>query len=149
APARTVRKKWLARRGGNSVYRVLLIGVVGAFALQPATAAPKAGKPEIFRHLFVLPGDDRLAGERGRLRVPETNKPGARQIELAFGRVPGHAKKTSEPPIFWIEGGPGESAIAAFNDQPAMIPMLREFGDVIAVDQRGAGESSEVLDCPQ
>lgn len=130
------------------MHRVLLIlALLGTFGSQSASAAPPA-KPEIFRHLFVLPGDDRVAGERGRLRVPETAKPGARQIEIAFARLPSSAPRPGLP-IVWIEGGPGASSIETFNEKPALIAMLREYGDVIVVDQRGAGESPEVLDCPQ
>ncbi|HEY7913200.1 MAG TPA: alpha/beta fold hydrolase [Blastocatellia bacterium] len=107
---------------------------VGALTIQP----------------YVLETGDkqRIDAEMGRLLVPENRKnPKSKLIELAFVRL----KSTSSspgPPIFYLEGGPGGSGIAAARG-PAMplLAALREVADVILVDQRGTGLSRPEMIC--
>lgn len=87
--------------------------------------------------------------ELGRLSVDEnrTSK-SSRKIEIAFVRF----KSTSPnpgPPIIYLAGGPGGSGIgAARGSRFPLFMKMREFGDVIALDQRGTGMSEPNLACP-
>ena len=78
----------------------------------------------------------------GRLTEPENRRsPNGKTVELAFVRF----KKTGTSPgtpIVYLAGGPGGSGIAAAQGTRFSLFMaMREFGDVIAFDQRGTGSS--------
>ncbi len=88
--------------------------------------------------------------ELGELRVPERRDvPDSGDITLRFVRF----KSTSPnpgPPIVYLAGGPGGSGIEAAKDTRFPLFMaMREFGDVIALDQRGTGQSRPDLDCDE
>ncbi|MDX1578589.1 MAG: alpha/beta hydrolase, partial [Gemmatimonadota bacterium] len=97
---------------------------------------------------FEARGGETVSAERGTLRVPENRTdPESRTIELAFVRF---AATTDEPgpPIVLLAGGPGGSGIdAARSYRFELLMGLRELGDVIALDQRGTGESEPEMDC--
>jgi pimeloyl-ACP methyl ester carboxylesterase len=81
--------------------------------------------------------------ELGRLVVKENRKSqNSNIIELAFVRLKSTAAKPG-PPIIYLEGGPGSSAIgiARFAEYMRAFAKLREAGDVILLDQRGVGLS--------
>jgi pimeloyl-ACP methyl ester carboxylesterase len=84
-----------------------------------------------------------IEGELGRLIVKENrSNPNSNLIELAFVRLKSSALRPG-PPIIYLEGGPGASAIgsARFPDYMRAFTKLREVGDVILLDQRGVGYS--------
>jgi len=84
-----------------------------------------------------------IKGELGHLTVKENrSNPKANLIELAFVRLKSTAPRPG-PPIIYLEGGPGASAIgsARFPDYMRAFTKLREIGDVILLDQRGVGYS--------
>jgi len=84
-----------------------------------------------------------IKGELGRLLVKENRRdPKSNLIELAFVRLKGTAAIPGQPTIY-LEGGPGSSAIslARFPNYMRAFTKLREIGDVILLDQRGAGLS--------
>jgi|SRR5919108_1743381 pimeloyl-ACP methyl ester carboxylesterase len=87
--------------------------------------------------------------EEGRLRVPENRRrPTGRALELRFVRF---AARSSEkgPPIVNLAGGPGASGIwSASGDRYDLFMKLRRAGEVIALDQRGAGFSRPTPVCP-
>lgn len=87
--------------------------------------------------------------EEGRLRVPESRgRPTARTLELRFVRFPAAAPTTGSP-VVYLAGGPGASGIwSASGDRHALFMKLRAAGDVIALDQRGAGFSRPAPVCP-
>jgi pimeloyl-ACP methyl ester carboxylesterase len=91
----------------------------------------------------------RIAAEFGRLRVPERRShAGSNEIELAFVRVKSTAQHPG-PPLVYLAGGPGLSGIDELRWE-RLVPWfltLRELGDVIALDQRGAGLSLPCLEC--
>jgi pimeloyl-ACP methyl ester carboxylesterase len=96
-------------------------------------------------------GSPTVRADLGRIRVPENRASGsAREIELAFVRIPALSPSaSSKPPIVWLAGGPGESGIADL-DTPALrlFLELRRVADVVVLDQRGTGLSVPRLDCP-
>jgi pimeloyl-ACP methyl ester carboxylesterase len=117
------------------------------FAAHPASAQ-KAGDLKIEPYVFEAANKQKVDAEIGRLLVPENRQnPNSRLIELAFVRF----KSTSEkpgPPVLYLAGGPGGSGISAARG--ARFPLfmaMREIGDVIALDQRGVGQSNPNLIC--
>jgi len=105
-------------------------------ALEPTTFKPASGEP--------------VAAELGTLIVPEKRQaPSERTIKLKLVRF----RSTSQnpgPPIVYLAGGPGGSGIgAAKGPRFPLFMALREFGDVIALDQRGTGESEPKMRCTE
>ena len=122
-----------------------------------ATDAPS--QPFILSpHVQGIPGQTALIGERGLLIVPEVReKAGSPHIAVAFLRFPSTAEHPG-PPIFWLPGGPGDSEVKRFVTGDAdprflretlmMLSDMRSAGDVVILDQRGAGLSQPYLVCP-
>lgn len=85
---------------------------------------------------------------RGYLFVPENrNDPNTRNIRLEYVRFPAIGNKTGAP-IIYLAGGPGGSGISTAKHRRFPFFMaMREFGDVIAFDQRGTGASTKLPYC--
>ena len=84
----------------------------------------------------------------GFLTVPENRtRPDAPEIELAYAIVHA-AEQEGRPPIVYLAGGPGGSAIDDFVSDPEgwRYPFTRSR-DLILIDQRGTGYSWPSLDC--
>ncbi|MCI0747770.1 MAG: alpha/beta hydrolase [Verrucomicrobia subdivision 3 bacterium] len=86
--------------------------------------------------------------ERGWLRVPERRDGRTTNaIEIPFVRFPATVS-SSAPPIIYVAGGPGESGVSTLSGAAfGLVMALREVADVIAFDQRGAGQSKPSLAC--
>lgn len=128
---------------------VLAIAVV-FFSTADLAAQQKRGDLKIGPYVFENSRKEKVDAERGHLFVPENRKnPRSRLIELVFVRF----KSTSPnpgPPIIYLAGGPGSSGIAsARGNRFSVFMAMREFGDVIALDQRSVGESKPNTECPQ
>jgi pimeloyl-ACP methyl ester carboxylesterase len=118
--------------------------VLALLASLPAAAAEPPALS--LRTIEVKAGDGTpVAAEAGELLVPENRaEPGSRKIALRFLRFKSTAAKPGSP-IVYLAGGPGGSGIAAARG--VRLPLflaLRQFGDVIALDQRGTGEKTEL-----
>ncbi len=109
-----------------------------------------AGKLTIERYVFESAKGEKVDAEMGKLIVPESRrKSNGRQVELAFVRFR-QTGKGSGTPIIYLAGGPWGSGIgAARGTRFALFMAMREFGDVIAFDQRGTGQSKPSLACKQ
>jgi pimeloyl-ACP methyl ester carboxylesterase len=136
----------------NLVLVLLILSLgVPSLALQKnddKTNHQSAGALTIQPYVLEAGDKQRIDAEIGRLLVPENRKnPGSKLIELAFVRLKSSSGKPG-PPIFYLEGGPGGSGIAAARG-PAMslLTALRDVGDVILVDQRGTGLSKPEMIC--
>ena len=83
---------------------------------------------------------------RGHFIVPENrSNPNSRKIRLEYVRFPA-TTDTPGAPIVYLAGGPGGSGInTAKGPRFALFMAMRQFGDVIAFDQRGTGASSNDL----
>lgn len=121
----------------------LLTGLVTSVGLNAAT-------PEITFEPYQFEASDgtTVAAERGIYKVSENrNNPNARDIELQFVRF----KSTSDnpgSPIIYLAGGPGGSGVGTARGRRFPLFMaMREFGDVIAFDQRGTGWSNHIPEC--
>ncbi|WP_286264622.1 alpha/beta fold hydrolase [Thalassotalea atypica] len=86
----------------------------------------------------------------GYIEVPENrNNANSRLIPVKYVRFPATEEK-SGPPIIYLSGGPGGSGIDTAKYPNFRFPLfmaLREFGDVIALDQRGTGASNTTPTC--
>lgn len=110
----------------------------------------QSGKLTFEPYVFESSRGEKVDAERGKLIVPENRKaPNGKQVELALVRF----KQTGSgrgTPIVYLAGGPGGSGIgAARGTRFALFMAMREFGDVIALDQRGTGDSKPSLLCKQ
>ena len=84
----------------------------------------------------------------GFIMVPENrNNPDSREIRVNYVRFPSTSDNPGYP-IVYLSGGPGGSGIATAKWRRFPLFMaLREFGDVIALDQRGTGQSEQAETC--
>lgn len=127
-------------RAMTSAIRIttLLLGV--SFAL-PAFAERFA---ELEDCVLEVPGGMLSAQARcGSLEVPENpDLPDGRQIELAYAVVRAPTAQPRPDPVFYLAGGPGQSARDVL---PLMRHALRDVNqqrDLIFLDQRGTGASN-------
>ncbi len=113
------------------------------FACCLATTASAAEE----KFVFETWSKHKVEAFRGSLAVPE-NREGkqSRTIPLSYVRLPANSAP-SGPPIVYLSGGPGASGIAAINYRYEMFMAMRQYGDVIALDQRGTGASNSVPRC--
>lgn len=110
----------------------------------------QTGKVTFEPYVFESAKGEKVDAELGKLIVPENRRAlNGKQIELAFVRF----KQTGSGkgnPIVYLAGGPGGSGIgAARGSRFSLFMAMREFGDVIALDQRGTGLSKPSLGCKQ
>lgn len=114
-------------------------------------ASPK--EPQIFANeksiIFENDGQKVVAYE-GTIQVPENrSKAESRTIPIKYIRFPATGKQAGSP-IIYLAGGPGGSGISTAQYPRFRFPLfmaLREFGDVIALDQRGTGASNTSPEC--
>jgi pimeloyl-ACP methyl ester carboxylesterase len=79
-------------------------------------------------------------------RALDVQQPQGTQIELHFAVLPALARRKQPDPVFFIAGGPGQSAIALAGPVARMLGRLAQRRDIVLVDQRGTGRSAP-LDC--
>ncbi len=95
----------------------------------------------------------RIAGFRTELqcgsvaRPLDPARPQGVQIEVHYIVVPALARRKLDDPVFFLAGGPGQSAIGVL---PMVAPQLNRLNnrrDLVFVDQRGTGRSAPLM-CP-
>ena len=108
--------------------------------------------PELFEGpcpFFVPPASGESDG--GTIRcvtviVPEDRQnPDGAEVELAVAIIQRSNLSSQAAPVFYLEGGPGGSAIQAYDFW--LQTSLRQDHDIILLDQRGTGYSYPTLDC--
>lgn len=75
-------------------------------------------------------------------RALDPSQPGGRTIAVHYVVVPATARRKAPDPVFFLAGGPGQSAIALAG---SVVPLLSRLGnqrDLVLVDQRGTGRSA-------
>ena len=84
----------------------------------------------------------------GSLQVPENRaNPDSRMLTLRYVLFPA-TTGTPGAPIIYLSGGPGGSGIETAKHQRFPLFMaMRQFGDVVALDQRGTGASDDPPVC--
>src|SRR5260221_92435 len=82
----------------------------------------------------------------GVVSVPEDyTKPTGKKIDLHFTLLAATGTKKQSTPIFYLEGGPGGSAINGFGENfYSAFSAARQDHDVVLLDQRGTGQPSPV-----
>jgi pimeloyl-ACP methyl ester carboxylesterase len=95
-------------------------------------------------------GEQSVAAFEGTIQVKENrSNPNSRLIPLTYVRFPATGKRPGAP-IIYLAGGPGGSGISSASYPGFRFPLfmaMREFGDVIALDQRGTGKSKITPRC--
>jgi pimeloyl-ACP methyl ester carboxylesterase len=84
----------------------------------------------------------------GQFIVPENRaNPNSRMLTVKYVRFPS-TSDTPGAPIIYLSGGPGGSGIGTAKwERFPLFMAMREFGDVIALDQRGTGASNDMETC--
>lgn len=78
----------------------------------------------------------------GALRVYEDRAAGTgRQIELSVIVIPAVSRNPAPDPLFFIPGGPGESAAKSYPLVSAAFEKVNQKRAIVLVDQRGTGKS--------
>lgn len=122
------RKPWLA----GLLLSVLLLSQVQAADLQPCRLK---GVPQ-----------QALCGSVSRALDPQQEH--GTRIDLQFAVLPALARHKKPDPVFFIAGGPGQSAIALAGPVGGMLARFGNRRDIVLVDQRGTGRSAP-LHCPE
>jgi len=114
------------------------LGALGALALcAGASAAAQAPL-----------ADCHVAGIRNRVlcgsvqRPLDPARPGGATIEVRYVVVPAMARRMLPDPVFFLAGGPGQSAVALAAQALAGLSRLNNRRDLVFVDQRGTGGSA-------
>lgn len=120
---------------------ILMSAVLGA-------CASSIVKPLEEPTVFTANSGDSVDAFKGSITVPENRSNlSSRQIPLAYVRFPATSAE-ADPPIVYLAGGPGGSGIETAKGRRFPLFMaMREFGDVIALDQRGTGASKDAPRC--
>lgn len=140
------------RKSRNVVF--LLAQVLSIAALTPLSACspshslPAATGSNEISIAFESQSGEVVEAYRGTFEVPENRSvPDSRMLTLHYLRFPATGPH-SGPPIVYLAGGPGGSGIwFAGSWRFPLFMALREFGDVIALDQRGTGASDDTPPC--
>ncbi len=132
----------------KSFILTLLAVVLTAFLYAPGALAIQTGTEVKYEPFTFKTNDGRkLPAELGRIKVPENrSRADGKTIDLAFMRLKSTAKNPG-PPLVLLAGGPGGSGIAEAGIFFHIFEPLLEFGDIIALEQRSAGQSRPYLAC--
>ena len=91
---------------------------------------------------------DNIEAQCATFAVPEDRgQPNGRKIDLNIAWLPATSDADqAKDPVFFLAGGPGQSAVDSYPTLAAAFKEVRKHRDVILVDQRGTGKSN-VLTC--
>lgn len=93
-----------------------------------------------------LPGM-RDAVQCGTLARPlNPDEPDGKQIDVQFAVMPSKAREKHPDPIFFLAGGPGQSAMDVIPAMQGALSRLNNRRDLVFVDQRGTGKTAP-LEC--
>ncbi|HEV7240885.1 MAG TPA: alpha/beta hydrolase [Thermoanaerobaculia bacterium] len=128
------------------MYNKIRTALLTVFIAHTAIAQQVTFKP----HKFESASGQVVDAEKGELIVRESRgNPDSRTITIRFVRFKSTAAKPGHP-IVYLAGGPGGSGIgSAYGSRFPLFMALREFGDVIAYDQRGTNESGPKMTCDE
>ncbi|MFY9512582.1 MAG: alpha/beta hydrolase, partial [Rubrivivax sp.] len=90
----------------------------------------------------------RLAGVEhaawcGSLQRPlDPGQPAGTQVDIHFAVLPAVARNKKPDPVFFLAGGPGQSAMDLAGQVSRLLARFSNRRDVVLVDQRGTGRSA-------
>ena len=124
-----------------------LHAVIAMLCIVPAVAAGKGGAGEIPIR-FESDSGEIVEAFQGEFSVPENRSVvGSRTLTIRYVRFPATGKNATTP-IVYLAGGPGGSGIGTARGRRFPLFMaMRTHGDVIALDQRGTGDSTALPGC--
>ena len=119
-----------------------------ALSISYSVSADAQIRPGETAIVFESNAGDAVDAFEGHLSVPENrNAAESRDLTLKYVRFPATGNAPGAP-IIYLSGGPGGSGIqTAKYDRFPLFMAMREFGDVIAFDQRGTGASNDLPSC--
>lgn len=89
-----------------------------------------------------------IEAECGRLSVAENPAaPDGRRIDLQVAVLRARSAEPASDPVFFIAGGPGQSAVHGYAAMQTAFRKVRNTRDIVLLDQRGTGRSN-ALACP-
>lgn len=78
--------------------------------------------------------------------VPENpDAPDGRKIKLRLALVPARTADPASDPVFFLAGGPGQSALESYPSMVAGFERIREKRHILLLDQRGTGSSNKLV----
>jgi pimeloyl-ACP methyl ester carboxylesterase len=129
----------------TSALAICGVSALLAMSSAPANAAPPAGLPSDLQSCR-LPGVEHEAWCGRLLRPLDAQAPAGRSIEVHFAVLPAASRSKKPDPVFFLAGGPGQSAIALAGHVSRLLARVNTRRDLVLVDQRGTGRSA-VLRC--
>jgi pimeloyl-ACP methyl ester carboxylesterase len=131
--------------------KLILLTVLSCFSglLYGTEPTPGAGEALIeFTSAEPQSAGQQVQALAGTFKVREHRQQAdSRMLTLHYVRFPS-TNPNPGPPIIYLAGGPGGSGIATARDRRfGLFMALREVADVIALDQRGTGQSNDLPDC--
>lgn len=89
---------------------------------------------------------DVLGAQCTTLSVPENPAlPEGRKIDLRIALVPAKTADPQPDPVFFLAGGPGQSALDSYPQVAPGFERMREKRHIVLVDQRGTGGSNKLV----
>lgn len=124
----------------------LLLAASAVFVLSACAATPD--RPAEQPIVFETQAGEKTDAFRGVFSVPENRSdPRSRKIDIHYVRFPATGGNPGAP-VVYLAGGPGGSGVyTARGERFPLFMAMREFGDVIALDQRGTGWSEAAPEC--
>lgn len=118
------------------------------------SAATQAAFPSVDKIVFqpyalVTERHGTIPAEIGYFEVPRRySAPDGRAFRLRVVRLPASRQPARNPPIVYLAGGPGGSAVGtARGDRWPVFDAVRRDADVLLLDQRGTGGSGRPPEC--
>lgn len=130
---------------------MIRLGLAAAFAVMAASSSAEAAAPEYHPAACHTAFEGRQV-DCGTLVVDESRgQPASRRVEIPVAIVRASAPKPGLPPVVYLHGGPGGSALAGLPTRLKSAvgrELIAIDQDWIFLDQRGAGMGKPALDCP-
>lgn len=127
----------------NAAKAILLAVLLSACS---STTVPVRDDPDITLTPCVLTtrgSDTQVDARCSSLKVAEEpSNPDSRQIELNIAVVEAVRRNAEPDPLFFLVGGPGQSAIEIFAAAYPAFFEIHQDRDIVLVDQRGTGKSN-------
>lgn len=129
-------------------YWIVAAAVAAALAAGPLQAADRTVGSLTFTQCDLKNAvmGDVLGAQCATLSVPENPAaPTGRKINLRIGLVPAKSAEAAPDPVFFLAGGPGQSALDSYPQVAPGFERMREKRHIILIDQRGTGESNKLV----